>query len=294
MTAGHAGHTGHAGPDEPDGRPGRDGPAGRDGRDGRAGHPKSAGRDGHDYDGGAAADPLMAAVTGEPLPPRARSDAGLRGEYRSAVADVALLREQLGVIAEALVERPGAVAAPAPPPEPARVRPPRPRRRPRRRPLALGTLAVACAGAVAVGLGWPLVRAGGGAGEAAGSGAAADAGAKADASAGYSFGGAGSLACAALVAEGTVTAVERVPGADGYRVTLRVTRAYRTAAGERESVRFVLDGGAVRLHPGDRVLVGSARQGAKPEALFVGEREIAPERAALTAAGLASPAPSCP
>ncbi|MPY46533.1 hypothetical protein FNH04_43520 [Streptomyces phyllanthi] len=44
----------------------------------------------------------MAAITGEPLPEGALDDAGFAAEHRSALADVALLREQLGLIGEAL------------------------------------------------------------------------------------------------------------------------------------------------------------------------------------------------
>ncbi|NEY33481.1 hypothetical protein GTU99_14975 [Streptomyces sp. PRKS01-65] len=152
----------------------------------------------------------------------------------------------------------------------------------------LGTLAVACAAAVAAGLAWPLVPADGGGGEAA-SGAAADAGAKSRAPA---YTAPGPLACARLVAEGTVTAVDRVPGTGRYRVTLDVTRSYRPAEGE-ERAAFTLEDAPARLRTGEAVLVALPRQGAVPDALFVGEREIAPERAALTAAGSASPGPAC-
>lgn len=70
-------------------------------------------------------DALMAAITGEPLPPDAGADA--RGEYRSATADVALLREQLNLIGGALG---GTVPEdrPAPAPAPAPARAPAPRR----------------------------------------------------------------------------------------------------------------------------------------------------------------------
>ncbi|NEB07765.1 hypothetical protein G3I32_02515, partial [Streptomyces coelicoflavus] len=70
-------------------------------------------------------DALMAAITGEPLPPDAGPDT--RGEYRSATADVALLREQLNLLGDALGDAepqdrpapaPAPVAAPAPAPVP--------------------------------------------------------------------------------------------------------------------------------------------------------------------------------
>ncbi|MEU0743800.1 hypothetical protein [Streptomyces sp. NPDC006134] len=302
MAAEHDKRGGHGGYDKHGGHDGYDKHGGHDGYDKHGGHGGRGGRG-----GAAGADPLMAAITGEPLPPGARADAALLAEHRSAVADVALLREQLGIIAGALSEPSGPDRAPEPAPEPAlapaasapaapapvRARPARPRPRPRRRPLALafGALAVACAGVVVAGLGWLLVQAGGGTGDASG-GSAADAGAKAETPAGSAFGGPGYLACAGLVAEGTVTAVERVPGADRYRVTLRVTRSYRPAAGDDRAV-FELDGSSARLRTGDRVLVAIPRHGSVPDALFVGEREIAPERAALTAARSASPGPSC-
>lgn len=61
---------------------------------------------------GRGADALMAAITGEPLSDEARADAAFMAEHDSAAADLALLREQLGIIGHALAE-------PAPPaPEP--------------------------------------------------------------------------------------------------------------------------------------------------------------------------------
>ncbi|MCZ0989178.1 hypothetical protein O1M54_32365 [Streptomyces diastatochromogenes] len=47
-------------------------------------------------------DALMAAITGEPLPDEARGDAAYLSEHRSAEADVALLKDQLTWLAEAL------------------------------------------------------------------------------------------------------------------------------------------------------------------------------------------------
>ncbi|MFF7975609.1 hypothetical protein [Streptomyces sp. NPDC007905] len=52
-------------------------------------------------------DALMAAITGEALPDEARRDAAFLAEHRSAEADVAVLKEQLAWLAEALTgERP--------------------------------------------------------------------------------------------------------------------------------------------------------------------------------------------
>lgn len=66
-------------------------------------------------DGHAGHDALMAAITGEPLPPGVDEEA--HGAYRSATADVALLREQLGIIGRSL-SGPPAEPAPGPLPEP--------------------------------------------------------------------------------------------------------------------------------------------------------------------------------
>ncbi|MGW2447182.1 hypothetical protein ACWCSW_24195, partial [Streptomyces sp. NPDC001675] len=47
-------------------------------------------------------DALMAAITGDPLPPDAHDDPALLARRRSAEADVAVLRDQLVWLAEAL------------------------------------------------------------------------------------------------------------------------------------------------------------------------------------------------
>ncbi|GGL69833.1 hypothetical protein GCM10010129_11670 [Streptomyces fumigatiscleroticus] len=237
-----------------------------------------------EHESRAGADALMAAITGEPLPPGAREDAAVLAEHRAAVADVALLREQLGLIGRALGEplevAPAASAAPAAQAAHGTAVPVR-RTRPRRRflTLALGTLAVACAGAVVSGMAWLVVQ-GGGADDSAASGAQADSGAKEAATA---FGSPRYLACARLVAEGTVTAVEPVPGTVRYRITLRVIRSYQPERGQKQ-VSFVVEEGVhPRLREGDRVLVGLEREEAQPDAVYVGEEEIAPERAWITA-----------
>ncbi|WP_217251776.1 hypothetical protein [Streptomyces sp. AC602_WCS936] len=235
-------------------------------------------------------DALMAAITGEPLPPGAGADA--HGEYRSAAADVALLREQLDVLGRALSE---------PVPEPRAAAPARgtPVSRPRHRSfrLALGVLAAACASVVVTGLGWLVVQTGGGTDDAA-SGSAASAqqdGPAPGQEAGLVFGTPRYLACAHLVAEGTVTRAEPVPGEARHRITLRVTRSYVPGAstgpesgpGPRasaESVTFLQDDATARLRPGDRVLVGVARDGAGADAVITGERDIATARARITAA----------
>ncbi|MCG8968263.1 hypothetical protein [Streptomyces sp. CL12-4] len=223
-------------------------------------------------------DAVMAALMGEPLPPGA--DADSHDAYRSAAADVALLREQLGILGRVLGE---------PPPEPEAARPapvarPRPRRRPLR--LALGTLAVACAGVVVAGLGWLVVQGpGSSADDAAADSAASGAEQGGPASGGKTGAGFGTpryLACARLVAEGTVTGAEPVPGAARHRITLRVTRTYTPREGTGRST-FVLDDTTARLTPGDQVLVGVPRDLPTPDAVITGERDIAAARALITA-----------
>lgn len=224
-------------------------------------------------------DALMAAITGEALPSDAGADA--RGAYRSATADVALLREQLNLLGDALGD-----AAPTERPAPVPV--PR-RRRPFR--LALGVLAAACAGVVVTGLGWLVVQSGSGASEDAASGSAAEGPAvrpespTAGREAALVFGTPRYLACARLVAEGTVTAAEPVPGigAARHRITLRVTRAYAPGAGTGPTTTFVLDDGLARLAPGDRALVGAARGRPTADTVITGDRNIATARTRITA-----------
>ncbi|MFD8448473.1 hypothetical protein [Streptomyces coelicoflavus] len=225
-------------------------------------------------------DALMAAITGEPLPPDAGPDA--HGEYRSATADVALLREQLNLLGDALGDAvPRDRPAPAPAPFPA------PRRRPFR--LALGVLAAACAGVVVTGLGWLVVQSGGGATDDTAGGSAADKSAvrpgspTAGQEAALVFGTPRYLACARLVAEGTVTAAEPVPGAARHRITLRVTRAYAPEGSTAPTTAFVVDDTLARLAPGDRVLVGALRDWPTADTVITGDRNIATARTLITA-----------
>ncbi|PPS85481.1 hypothetical protein [Streptomyces sp. MH60] len=227
-------------------------------------------------------DALTAAITGEPLPPDAGADA--HGAYRSATADVALLREQLHLLGDALGD-----AVPAGRPAAAPVQVPAPRRR---RPfrLALGVLAAACAGVVVTGLGWLAVQSGSGASEDAASGSAADKSAarpdrpSAGQEAAAVFGTPRYLACARLVAEGTVTGVEPVPGTAQHRITLRVTHAYAPPEGDTgPTTTFVLDDGLARLAPGDRALIGLLRDRPTPDTVITGDRNIATARSRVTA-----------
>ncbi|MET9969668.1 hypothetical protein ABZZ80_28015 [Streptomyces sp. NPDC006356] len=228
------------------------------------------------------ADALLAAITDEPLTDAARADAAFMAEHRSAAADVALLREQLGIIGHALAE-PTAPPAPEPAPasDPVRVRQPS---RARRRVFAVayGGLAVAAAASVLAGMGWLLTQAGGDASDAGAGTAAADKQAS-ESGGGNAFGSPGYLACSRLVAEGKATSVERLPGTTSLRVALDMSRYYKPDKGEQE-LTFVVDESLVPgLRVGDPVLLG-IRQGARqPDFWAVGEQNIAPERAWITA-----------
>lgn len=227
----------------------------------------SVDRDGR---GGFEHDPLMAVITDEPLTDAARADAAYLAEHRSATADVALLREQLGVLGAVLTEEPDRTAqAPAP----VRVRPHR-----RRFPvLALGAAGIAAAGATVAGLGWLLVQANGGASQNVQSSADE---AQSDAKTGGPLGSPEYLACARLVAEGEVTKARPVPGTGEERVTLDVTRSYKPAKGSAE-VTFTIPAGA-GLDEGVEVLVTIRHGRTSPDFWLVGEEAIADQRLLLT------------
>lgn len=255
-----------------DDRAGGDGGGGRDGDGGRGEQGLGFGRG----ESGVEGDALSAVLLGEPLSEAQRADPGFLDEYRAAAADVALLRAQLGIVGDALA---------GPPPAQVRARPAgrrRPLRHPGVRALGLaGALAAAFASAV-FGIGWLAAH--------GGSGATSNGAAAGDQAAGTAPGpagspehttGAGYLACARLVVEGTVTAVHGIPHSGGERVTLRVTRAYKpaTTAGE---VEFPLaPGTGTRIRPGVRLLVGISAGQQVPDRYAVGEAQIAPERARI-------------
>lgn len=241
----------------------------RDGRDGRNG-----------YDGRSGADALMAAIIDEPLTDEARADAAFMAEHRSAVADVALLREQLGIIGHTLAEPPAPAPQPESAPRPAPVRRPS---RARRRffSVALGSLAVAAAGSVLVGMGWLLTQNGGADNDSGAS--TADKSAPSLESGGVAFGSPDYLACSRLVAEGTATEVERLAGTTSLRVTLHMTRYYKPEEGD-EKLTFVVDENLVPgVRKGDHVLIGIPQGARQPDFWAVGEQNIALERAWITA-----------
>jgi hypothetical protein len=221
-------------------------------------------------------DALMAAITGDRLPDEVRADAAFLAEHRRAEADVALLREQLGIIGDALAEEPRRERTPAP----ARV--PRDWRRARR--FAFGTLAVAAVASVLSGLGWLLVQANSGADSM--SSGSSDSGAKADTNARSPFSSPGYLACTRLVAEGAVTEMKPMAGvAEQERITLHVTRSYKPEKSKKE-LTLVIDEAALQkaLHKGDHILVAVPQHAATPDYVLVGEKSIARERAGLTRA----------
>ncbi|MGI3197635.1 hypothetical protein ACRJ4W_01005 [Streptomyces sp. GLT-R25] len=184
-------------------------------------------------------DALMAALTDEPLPEDARDDAEFLAEHRSALADIALLRDQLRLMGDTLAtETPATEPQPLTKPKPLRtprqLREPKPFRPPKAagpsRPpwyrryagVALGTLVVGAGTAMLGGMVWLGVQ-GGGAGGSSDSSAA-----KEDSGAGDSslYSPEMHLACSKVLVEGTVQSI--TPTDDGnVRVVLKVKRYYR-------------------------------------------------------------------
>ncbi|UUU22129.1 hypothetical protein [Streptomyces sp. DSM 40750] len=272
------------------------------------------------YDGPAYAgmDALMGALVDDPLPEDALRDAEFVASRDAAAADIALLREQLGLIGEALAgagtanaeagappgrsvaARPGDAAgaetdpghvsgSAAAPVAPVRPLLPRPARTRRALNIAFGTLAAAVAASVVLSVGWAVVQAGGAASttssDAADSGYGSGADQK-DSEAGGPHDDSGGklshlgyLACARLVVEGTVTDVEPVPGAGQDRIAVDVDRYYKPAKGADEVVFPMAEDVDPRLKKGDHVLIGISWGSDEPDLWTVGEREIADERA---------------
>jgi hypothetical protein len=230
------------------------------------------------YDG---VDALMAALTDEPLPEGAAADAEFMAEHRVATAEVALLREQLGIIGEALSAPRAAPSAPEPE---TRARPVR-RRRHGLRVLAYGTLATAVVATMITGLAW-LVAHNGDMDAATSSSADSGSGAaqeKAVGDGGVPSDPAEYVACSSLVVEGTVAQVR--PGPDPWkRITLTVIRSYRPAHGPAQ-VTFVLDGGAKPAPAvGQHVLVRVPNDSDGATLWAVGDARVAADRAWITEA----------
>ncbi|MEV5880581.1 hypothetical protein AB0L75_41685 [Streptomyces sp. NPDC052101] len=272
-----------------------------------------------EYDG---MDALMAAITGEQVPEEARRDRAFLAEHRAAEADVAVLKEQLARIAEALtgetamaevamaevaMEEAETEDGPRPVPRPRRVaRPARPGRRPPRPGrssgprravrIALGALAGAAACALVLGFGWLVTHSGAQQNDSA---RAADKAVREPPARVSGDGGAPAdpaldLACSRLVVEGTVAGVEPQRPSPWSKITLTVIRSYKPAHGPAE-VGFLLDGGA---HPAPRkgqhvlVRVGLGQRNASLWA--VGDTRVAVDRAWITEALPESRHTACP
>lgn len=216
-------------------------------------------------------DALMAAITGEEPGAEARADTAFLAEYRAAEADIALLREQLGILGDTFT-------APPPAPKPVPLRPSRARRR--ARAVAFATLAAAAVAGVATGLGWLV---GHNSVSNLTSGASDDSGAS-KAEAGVRFGGPQYLACATTVAEGAVSAVKELPATGELQVTVDVSHYFKKTR-DLDRVTYVI--GAYDLPEpltkGTRVLFGVSEGSPSPDQWVVGEQAIARERAWITA-----------
>ncbi|MFD8015086.1 hypothetical protein [Streptomyces sp. NPDC058955] len=169
-------------------------------------------------------DPLALVLGEEPLPPGAEDDP----EVARALADVALIRAQLGVLATALTAEPVPTA---------------PVVRPRRRGRIVAWALAACGalGVLGTGGAWLAAQPQGGI-DSGGSSAKLSAG--------------GIVACATDVAEGTVARVEPLPGEGELRVVLRVERRYKpegAGSGELAFRGWAADPSYYR--PGVRMLV---------------------------------------
>ncbi|MEU5598276.1 hypothetical protein [Streptomyces sp. NPDC020298] len=245
------------------------------------GYDGSGGYDGYDCSGGSGGsgggdelDALLAVLADEPLPDEARADAAFMAEHRAAAADVALLREQLGIIGDTLA---GPAPSPRPAPAPA---PPKERwyRHPGVRTLSFGALVTACAASAVLGLGW-LVASNGGDSADAGGGSASDK----SAASGSSARGPARLACSRLLVEGDITKVQPVRGTAEDRVTLRVTRSYVPVKGKKKEVTFQVERVvAPGSRPGQHVLAGIQRDATNPNLWITDTAGIARERAAIT------------
>ncbi len=259
-------------------------------------------------------DPLMLALTDEPVPAARRRDARFLAEHRAALADVALLRAQVRFLGDALGDVPGergvapaeavtprSTAAPAPftappsgPVTAGRVRrgPHPPARARRRLTLALKTLAAVCAAALVGGLGWLAVSGGAARVDSASSDAARGAGQGSAAGPRESAPGAREpgkpgderyVACARLIAEGTVERAERLPGGGQYRITFRVEHYYKPSGGASEITFVRSRATGAQPRPKDHVLVGIPQAATSPDLWSTGA-DLPRDRAWITRA----------
>ncbi|MEW1758538.1 hypothetical protein AB0393_18755 [Streptomyces cyaneofuscatus] len=185
-------------------------------------------------------DELMAVLMAGPAPEGEAEAAA----YRAAERDMALLREELGLLGDLLArEEPGA----APPPVAVA------RSRPRwRRPgvLALAASAAVLAGAAGVGLFWTAAR------------PADDGMAK--------LTEAGIVSCARVIADGTVTAVE--PAGERLRVVLTADRFLKPDAPGTDRVEFLVPRSeAAGFPPGVPMVVSVSRFEDEPVMGFRGD-----------------------
>ena len=222
-------------------------------------------------------DALMAAITDEPLPDAARADAGFMAEHAAATAEVALLREQLGIIGQALSAPP--VPEPVTRPVPSRLTFPARRRHPALRVLAYGTLATAVVAGMVTGVAWLGAHNGGATADSSSAQSKSDAPAKVSGDGPPPSAPEQVLACDRLVVEGTVARVEKRADDPWSTVVLTVIRSYKPAKSPTQ-VSFLLDGGATpKPRTGQHVLVevGRGRQNASLWA--VGDTRVAANRA---------------
>ncbi|WP_405859589.1 hypothetical protein OG407_19175 [Streptomyces sp. NBC_01515] len=241
----------------------------------------------NEYDG---MDALMAAITDEPLPEAARADAGFMAEHALASAEVALLREQLGLIGEALSAPP---ASPAPSAPVISARPVR-RRRPALRVLAYGTLATAVIAGMVTGLAWLGAHNGGASADSSAAQSKSDAPAKVSGDGPAPSDPELALACDRLVVEGTVAEVETYVDDPWSRIVLTVIRSYKPAEGPSQ-VSFLLDGGAdPKPRKGQHVLVTVGRGQQNAGLWAVGDTRVAVNRAWILKALPGSRTTTCP
>lgn len=241
----------------------------------------------NEYDG---VDALLAAITDEPLPAAARADAAFMAEHRAATADVALLRQQLGIIGHALSE-----PQPEPAPKPVSSLRPVRRRHPGLRAFAFGTLALAVVATMITGLSWLVAHNGG---MSADSSSSADQGAKTSSGSAPEASGALSdpelyVACSRLLVEGTVTEVR--PSSDPRkRITLAVTRSYRPAHGPADVTVVLAAGAQPAPRQGQHVLVGVPKGSDTATLWVVGDDAVATDSAAIVEALAAPGTTTCP